>query len=897
MTEGIQMSLNKNAFNGQVVVSQQPELCIQHQLQAQANRYPEAIAITAPGRSPLTYSRLLSVVGNVVKMLNSMGLGRNDRVAMVLPNGPEMAVAFIAVAAGATCAPLNPAYQTSEFEFYLSDLKAKAVIVQSGTDYPVMGVAQRQRIPIITLSPVLEAEAGVFTLTSQKRAEPECSGFAQSTDTALLLHTSGTTSRPKLVPLTQANICTSAYNTGAALALNSSDRCLNVMPLFHIHGLMVILASLAAGASVICTSNPDLSEFFPCMEEFRPTWYSASPTIHQAVLVQAKWNWNMITPCPLRFIRSSSSPLSPKLMAELESTYHAPVIEAYAMTEASYQISCNPLPPGKRKRGSVGMAAGPEVAIMDDMGNLLPHTDTGEIVIRGSNVTRGYENNPAANATSFTGGWLRTGDVGHLDTDGYLFITGRLKEIINKGGEKVAPREVDEVIMQHPAVAEVATFAVSHPVLGEDVAAALVLREDVFATDTEIQDFASHRLARFKVPQKIIIVDQIPKGPTGKVQRTSLAAQLGLAPRNATSATAADHVAPRTPIETKLTEIWARVLNIEHIGIHDNFFDLGGNSLLALYVNTQIAQTLGKNLHPHSLFQAPTIAHLATLLCTEEPSIPYSSLIPLQSHGSKPPFYWVHGDHSDAFLPRYLGPEQPVYGFLHQSEDGTPAHYTTVEDIAAHYLSEIRTTQPQGPYFLGGFCFGGLVAFEMAQQLQRQGQELALLVLLNTAPPVGLSSRDTRPLSLTWRSVIYRHLRNLAPLRPQEKLSYLLVRITGKLKETTRNIMNILKNPACKVYIGLSYPLPIALRSCYILNIYQQARRNYISEAYRGQLVIFKAAEESRDLRGWEKLASGGLEIHEVPGDHLNVLREPHVQVWAAQLRACLQRAQSEVNR
>jgi len=205
MTEGIQMSLNKNAFNGQVVVSQQPELCIQHQLQAQANRYPEAIAITAPGRSPLTYSRLLSVVGNVVKMLNSMGLGRNDRVAMVLPNGPEMAVAFIAVAAGATCAPLNPAYQTSEFEFYLSDLKAKAVIVQSGTDYPVMGVAQRQRIPIITLSPVLEAEAGVFTLTSQKRAEPECSGFAQSTDTALLLHTSGTTSRPKLVPLTQAN--------------------------------------------------------------------------------------------------------------------------------------------------------------------------------------------------------------------------------------------------------------------------------------------------------------------------------------------------------------------------------------------------------------------------------------------------------------------------------------------------------------------------------------------------------------------------------------------------------------------------------------------------------------------------------------------------------------------
>jgi len=234
----------------------------------------------------------------------------------------------------------------------------------------------------------------------------------------------------------QANLYASAHNIVAALELSSSDCCLNIMPLFHIHGLMAILSSLAAGGSVLCPTNGDLSDFFTCMDEFRPTWYTASPTMHQAVLAQAKWNRNIISRRPLRFIRSSSAPLPPKIAVELESVFHAPVIESYAMTEASYQISSNPLPPGKRKVGSVGVPAGPRVTIMDESGNFLPRNKTGEIVIRGSNVMRGYENNPAANAASFTRGWFRTGDVGHLDAEGYLFITGRLKEIINRGGER-----------------------------------------------------------------------------------------------------------------------------------------------------------------------------------------------------------------------------------------------------------------------------------------------------------------------------------------------------------------------------------------------------------------------------------------------------------------------------
>ena len=503
------------------------ELCIHRLLRFHAERIPDAIAIAAPGRKPLTYNRLLSQIDYVVNILNRAGIGRNDRVAVVLPDGPEMAVAFLAVAAGATCAPLNAAYRASEFDFYLSDLNAKALIIPFGSDSSAIAMAQKRGIVVMQLSPALEAEAGFFTLTSEERLRPEYGGVAQPTDIALTLHTSGTTSRPKLVPLTQVNICTSAHNSIVALELSSRDRCLNVMPLFHIHGLMVILSSLAIGGSIVCCRNVD-SNFFRCMEEFRPSWYTASPAIHQAILAQAKWNSNIVNDCPLRFIRSSSSPLPPKVMAELESIFKVPVIESYAMTEAAYQISSNRLPPGNRKIGSVGVEAGPEIGVMDDSGNLLPHSNTGEIVIRGPNITKGYENNPAANATSFTSGWFRTGDVGHLDADGYLFITGRLKEIINRGGEKISPREVDEVIMQHPAVAQVATFAVPHRVLGEDVAAAIVLREDTVATENDIREFVLDRLADFKVPRQIVIVDAIPKGPTGKLQRVGLAERLGI---------------------------------------------------------------------------------------------------------------------------------------------------------------------------------------------------------------------------------------------------------------------------------------------------------------------------------------------------------------------------------
>jgi acyl-CoA synthetase (AMP-forming)/AMP-acid ligase II len=490
-----------------------------------------AVCLSASGATPLTYQGLRDLTAHVQQSLNAVGIGRHDRVAIVLPNGAEMAAAFVSVAACSTSAPLNPAYRADEFEFYLNDLNAKAMVVEQGSQSPAVEVARKLGVSIVYLRPTPQQGAGSFTLdTSSRSAQPaRDAGMAHADDVALVLHTSGTTSRPKIVPLTQRNVCASAQHIAHGTAFRASDRGLNVMPLFHIHGLIAgVLAPLAAGSQVFCTPGFNALKFFSWMDEAKPSWYTAVPTMHQAIVSRAKGNQEVIARNPLRFLRSSSSSMPPQVIAELEAIFNAPLIEAYGMTEATHQMACNPLPPAVRKPGKVGIAAGPEVGIMDNEGALLPRGETGEIVIRGANVTAGYESNPKANEEAFVNGWFRTGDQGVMDAEGYISITGRLKEIINRGGEKVSPREVDEILMDHAAVAQVVCFGMPHPKLGEEVAAVVVLREGQQATERELQAFVSSRAADYKVPKKILFMDEIPKGATGKLQRIGLAAKLGL---------------------------------------------------------------------------------------------------------------------------------------------------------------------------------------------------------------------------------------------------------------------------------------------------------------------------------------------------------------------------------
>jgi acyl-CoA synthetase (AMP-forming)/AMP-acid ligase II len=583
--------------------------CLPHLLEHHATRIPDAPAILAPGRAPLTYSQLHQHIENTEHTLRAMGIGRRDRIVVMLPNGPEMAVAILATAASAVCAPMNPAYQAEELDRYFADLRPRALITQAGIDAPARHVARARGVRVIELSAALDREAGLFKLTGD-RADAPSHELVSPGHVAVLLLTSGTTAHPKIVPQTHANICASAYSSVAVWALNETDRCINMLPLFHGHGLHnTLMASLAAGASVVCTPGWDANSFFGWLSEFQPTWYSAVSTIHQAILAQARHDPERWADCGLRFVRSGSAPLPAHILMELESTFSAPVIEYYAMTETtSTPIACNPLPPGRRKAGSAGIPVSLDVAIMDEEGAVLTNGQTGEVVVRGAGVMPGYDGDPGATAAAFAGDWFKTGDLGFFDDDGYLFLAGRVREIINRGGEKIAPQEVDEVLLQHPAVAEAVTFAAPHTTLGEDVASAVVLRSDGAATPKEIRQFAIGRIADFKVPRQVFIVDKIPKGPTGKVRRVGLAARLGLA---ASAALPTAFVAPRTSLEKLLAERWAELLQLEQLGIHDDFFASGGDSLLATRVLAHIYDVAKIELEASRFFATPTVAEVA----------------------------------------------------------------------------------------------------------------------------------------------------------------------------------------------------------------------------------------------------------------------------------------------
>jgi acyl-CoA synthetase (AMP-forming)/AMP-acid ligase II len=479
------------------------------------------VAIVVPGGVRLTHGRLREQVAATADGLAHLGVSRGDRVAYVFPNSAEAIVLFLAASTVGTAAPLNAAFKEDEFRFYLEDTGARALVVPPGE-----AMTARRALPEGVM--LIEAhidDGGVMQLHSMtSRSAKQSAGAPGDDDVALVLHTSGTTSRPKLVPLRHRNLFASIDNIATTYALGPEDVTLCVMPLFHIHGLMAsTMATLKTGGTVVVPPKFDPMSFWPLAKDHAATWYSAVPTIHQMLLMRNRGELPAGAE-KLRFIRSSSSALSPETMRQLEARFGAPVLEAYGMTEASHQMASNPLPPAERRPGTVGMGTGVRIGILDESGTLVPHGDQGEVVIQGANVIDAYANNAEANASAFIDGWFRTGDQGILDADGYLSLVGRIKEMINRGGEKIAPREIDEVLLQHPAVGEAVAFGSPHPVWGEEVAAAVVLKQPV--TEKELIDFARERLADYKVPKKLYVVERIPTNATGKVQRRSVAATL-----------------------------------------------------------------------------------------------------------------------------------------------------------------------------------------------------------------------------------------------------------------------------------------------------------------------------------------------------------------------------------
>ncbi|MBI1354911.1 MAG: amino acid adenylation domain-containing protein [Acidobacteria bacterium] len=626
--------------------------CLHRWIEQYAEAAPHAPFLLSERGEALCYGELRDWIGVLARELRGFGVGGSDCVAVALPDGPELALAALGVSSAAVCAPLYRLQPAAEAEACLRELGARAVLVRPGETGGV--VAAARALGLAVLEAVGDGGApGAFRLAGAKSAEPASGGLLEPHDAALALYTSGTESRPRLVLLTQANLTAAAESIRDALELTAADRSLTAMPLFHIHGLSTIFASLTAGASVVCPEDAGADRLAELLAEAEPSWYSAAPAIHRMMLEELRRRPELAERTKLRLARSASAPMPPTLLAELEEVLRAPLLEAYGLTEAAPQVASNRLPPTRRKPGSAGRAAGPEIAILGEAGAELPPGWTGEIAIRGANVAAGYANDPAATARALRGGWLRTGDLGHLDEDGYLFVTGRRKRVINRGGEKISPREVEETLLGHPAVREAAVFAAPHATLGENVAAAVVLDESVGPGAAEsqlpsVRAWAAERLSASKTPQQILVVDKMPLGPTGKVDVAELVRRL--------ASREAPPQGPATPAELRLAALWMEVLGCEAPRRDDNFFALGGHSLAAARVAARLRQELRAELPLARFFDRPTLREMAVAL--EGAGSSDAVAAPVRSAAGPCPLSW--GQRSLWFLDRFEG-GSPAY--------------------------------------------------------------------------------------------------------------------------------------------------------------------------------------------------------------------------------------------
>ena len=577
-----------------------------------ASRSAESPAISGPGRAPLDYGGLHQTIIYVRHQFRSLGIAQADRVALILGPGPSSVAAFLGVAACATSAPLNPDLTRAEFEISLPALRPRMVVVDSRLKTEGRSVALDLGIPILELDDEMNGPAGRFRFRSfdlvQESELSDHDWRAAPDDVAIVLHTSGSTGRPKCVALTQEGICRSSWNTALSLGLCNQDRCLNMLPMHHVHGLVsCILVPIAVGGCVVATTRFIGDCFCQLLDSCRPTWYSASPPMHHTIVEVLASTTPLPVKSSLRFVRSGSMPLWPALREALAKTFSVPVVEAYGMTEVPH-ISGNP--PGNCRPGSVGQHIVDEWKIIDEAGHPLPAEQVGEVVVRGATVTPGYLDDAPTRTDVIKDGWFHTGDMGRLDRDGYLFLAGRRLEMINRGGLKVSPREIEEILLQHPGVRQAVAFAVDHPTLGQDVAAAIVSSDEHIHEESELRQYVASQLAVFKVPSRIVQVDAIPVEASGKVNRLTLADRLASTLHSA-------YEPPIGELEPLIAAVFEHVLRVDCVGRFDHFFSLGGDSLTATRATSGIRDQVGVDLPQRRIFESPTVAELAYAVLQE----------------------------------------------------------------------------------------------------------------------------------------------------------------------------------------------------------------------------------------------------------------------------------------
>jgi len=578
-------------------------ITIGDRLYHQAKRRPEAKALQAPDKKPLSYRGLWQVISEYEQVFSSAGLSRQGRLGVLVPMGREAAVAVFAAACYTTTLPINPGLTVHEIKRLIQRFKLNGILL--GRDMAqapdVYGLARELDLCVFTVNREQSESAGAELARQGGKQEASA---ADNEKLAFVLPTSGTTAEPKIVPLSRRNIQVSAQNIIHSLELKESDNCLNVMPLHHVHGLLVATAVFFSGGSLICTPEFSRQGFYVWLDKFRPTWYTAAAGIQENVISRASEFKDTISRQKLRLIRSSSAPLAKATTQKLERTFGAPVAESYGMTEAALQITSQPLPPQARKFGSAGKPAGPEVAIVDSQtGGFLAAGEIGEIVIKGENVIQGYEDAPEDNQKSFLDGWLRTGDLGYLDQDGFLFIQGRAKEMINKGGENISPREIDESLSAHPAVEQAVAFAYPHTTLGEDIGMAVVAKPGQSPDESDLKDFMRQQIANFKIPSLFYFTDNIPRTSAGKPKRVGLYEYCKQKQEKTGQEQPPDHI---------IKGVWEEVLDTK-VGLDDNFFEAGGDSIKAREVIARLRK-LGYSVSVADLYDFPFPSSLSCLV-------------------------------------------------------------------------------------------------------------------------------------------------------------------------------------------------------------------------------------------------------------------------------------------
>ena len=699
---------------------------------------PRGVALAAHRRDPLSWAELWNQVRTSNEEFARSGITPRSVAVLALPSGAEFISAFLAITLRAACAPLDLSLTKDEYRFYLSKINAASLVFADGVNPAVVEVGRELGMRLIRVHCPDQAPAGVLSVELVGDGLQDM--LRRETDAAVLLHTSATTDTPKLVPLSRDNLRAAAQQDFNVLEIGPADRYLSLTPLCHAHGLVASLTQLYCGGGVFCDSAFAAAGLFESLQQFRPTWLSAGVPVLRTLLALARENPDAFRRIPLRFIRSTGASPDEELLHEFEKIAGVRLLNGYGLTEVP-GVTRNTL--AKNRPGSAGISSGSEIAIRDDAGNHLPADTEGEIVMRGPALTAGYLDDPQANQEAFRDGWFHTGDIGRLDRDGFLFIAGRKKEMISRGGKKILPLEVDAVLLRHPAVADAATFAIPHRTLEQEPAAAVVLRAGAEVSPLELRRFAATHLAAYKVPRKIVFLDEIPRATTGKPKRAALSEQF----RNLGAAVQSQQPEqPASEIEEKLITIWRRVLNVEPVSRDADFFDLGGDSLSAAHMLTQAAAEfqLGASKLPEAdFFDEPTVAALARSIAEHagehrsEPALSNTILV-LESHGERLPIFCFSTGEQDAYqfrhLSRWLGPEQPFTVVCpgHPVQQG---RMLTVEEIARQSVTSIRALRPVGPYVIGGHCYGGVVAFEACRQLIAAGETIALLILFDTPTP------------------------------------------------------------------------------------------------------------------------------------------------------------------